>query len=66
MRIPDFVRSEIEYIRDNANMTEREERLFSLRNKEVSLEECAEIMNCSVSTVYRINKSMKRKIMKVI
>lgn len=66
MRIPDFVKSEIDYIKDNANMTEREEMLFYLRNKEIPLEECAERMNCSVSTVYRINKSMKKKIMKVI
>lgn len=66
LRIPDFVKSEIDYIKDNANMTEREEMLFSLRNKEIPLEECAERMNCSVSTVYRINKSMKKKVMRVI
>ena len=66
MRIPDFVKSEIDYIKDNANMTPREMQLFELRNKENSLEECAEYMNCSISTVYRINKSMKKKIMKVI
>lgn len=66
MRIPDFIKPEIDYIKDNANMTEREEMLFYLRNKEIPLEECAERMNCSVSTVYRINKSMKKKIMKVI
>lgn len=66
MRIPDFVKSEIDYIKENANMTPREAQLFELRNKEKSLEECAEYMNCSVSTIYRINKSMKKKIMKVI
>lgn len=66
MRIPDFVKSEIDYIKDNANMTEREEMLFYLRNKEIPLEQCAERMNCSVSTVYRINKSMKKKVMRVI
>lgn len=66
MRIPDFVKSEIDYIKDNANMTPREMQLFELRNKDNSLEECDERMNCSVSTVYRINKSMKKKIMKVI
>lgn len=66
MRIPDFVKSEIDYIKDNENMTPRETQLFELRNKENSLEECAECMNCSISTVYRINKSMKKKIMRVI
>ena len=57
---------EIDYIKENSNMTPREEQLFNLRNKEYSLEECAEYMNCSISTVYRVNKSMKKKIMRVI
>ena len=66
MRIPDFVKSEIYYIKENANMTPSEMQLFELRNRENSLEECAEYMNCSISTVYRVNKSMKKKIMRVI
>lgn len=66
MRITEFVKSEIVYIKDNANLTDREETLFDLRNREIPLEECAERMNCSVSTVYRINKGMKRKIFKII
>uniref|UniRef100_A0AAU8B0K9 RNA polymerase sigma-70 region 4 domain-containing protein n=1 Tax=Dulem virus 35 TaxID=3145753 RepID=A0AAU8B0K9_9CAUD len=47
-------------------MTPREEQLFNLRNREYSLEECAYQMNCSLSTINRINKDMKKKIMKVI
>ena len=66
MRIPDFVKSEIDFIKENANMTPREEQLFSLRNKEYSLEECAKYMNCSISTVNRVNKSMKKKILRVL
>lgn len=66
MRIPDFVKPEIEYIKSNANMTARENQLFDLRNKEISLEECAEIMNCSVATISRINSTMKKKIMRVL
>lgn len=66
MRIPDFIQSEIDYIKANANMTPREEQLFNLRNREYSLEECAYQMNCSLSTINRINKDMKKKIMKVI
>lgn len=66
MRIPDFVKSEIDFIKENANMTPREEQLFSLRNKEYSLEECAEYMNCSISMVNRVNKSMKKKILRVL
>ena len=66
LRIPDFVKSEIDFIKENANMTPREEQLFSLRNKEYSLEECAEYMNCSISMVNRVNKSMKKKILRVL
>lgn len=66
MRISDFVQSEIDFIKSSANMTQREEQLFDLRNQEKSLEECAEEMNCSVSTISRLNKSIKRKILKVL
>lgn len=66
LRIPDFTKPEIRHIKENANFTSSEEQLFDLRNSEHSLEECAEIMNVSVSTVYRISKRMKKKVFKVI
>lgn len=66
MRIPDFTIPEIEYIKSKANFTIRENELFDLRNKETSLEECAYIMNCSLSTINRLNKAVKRKCMKVL
>lgn len=66
MKIPDFVKPEIDYIKANANFTEREDTLFDLRNSEIPLEVCAEMMNCSMSTVNRLSKSMKKKIMKVL
>lgn len=66
IKIPDFTRNEIEFIKDNANFTKQENQLFDLRNEEYSLESCAEQMNVSVSTIYRINKKMKKKILKVI
>ena len=47
-------------------MTERESELFDLRNREVPLEECAYLMNCSLSAINRINKCMKKKIMRLI
>lgn len=64
--IPDFTKIELEYIVGNANFTKDEKKLFFLRNNEHSLEECAEIMVYSISTINRINKRMKRKIIKVI
>ena len=48
------------------NFTKEQITLFDLRVKNIPLEECAEEMNVSVSTVYRINKAVKIKIEKVI
>lgn len=66
LKIPDFTKPEIEYIKEQANFTTQEAELFLLRNNEHSLEECAELMTVSVSTIYRISKKMKKKIIKVI
>ena len=66
MKICEFVNSEINYSISESNFTKEQLILFNLRIKNIPLEECAEKMNVSVSTVYRINKSMKTKIDKVI
>lgn len=66
MKIPNFTKPELEYIIDKANLTKREESLLWLRNEERSLEECAEIMDYSIATVKRINKSLKDKIVKIL
>lgn len=66
LKIPDFTKPEIDYIKANANFTVQEAILFDLRNDEHCLEECAELMNVSVSTVKRINKKIKNKIIKVL
>ena len=66
LKIPDFTRCEIEYIKAQANFTGQEDELFDLRNAENTLELCAEIMNVSLSTVKRINKKMKAKIIRIL
>ena len=66
MKIPDFTKPELDYILANANLTKDEESLMWLRNNEHSLEECAEIMEYSVSTISRINKRLKNKIIKIL
>lgn len=66
LKIPDFTRPEIDYIKERANFTERENQLFDLRNSEHSLEDCAELMNLSIATVKRVNKKMKAKIIRVL
>lgn len=66
MKIPNFTKPELMYIIENANLTKDEEMLMWLRNNEHSLEECAEIMEYSVSTISRINKRLKDKIIKIL
>lgn len=66
LKIPDFTKPEIEMIKEKANFTEQEDYLFDLRNDEYSLEQCAEMMNVSISTVKRISKRMITKIIKVL
>ena len=66
LKIPDFTKPEIDFIKENANFTERELRLFELRNKEYSHDRCAEELNISFSTEKRTNKKMLAKILKII
>lgn len=65
MKICDFVNSELEHIRSEANFTNDEMILFNMRANNIPLEECAERMNLSVSTAYRLHKKIKSKIEKV-
>lgn len=66
LRIPDFTKPEIDKIKELANFTERELMVFDLRNEEYTHEQIAEFMNISIATEYRINRSMIRKILRVI
>lgn len=66
MKISDFVTSEVDYLLSECNFTEDEKELFLLRTKDIPLEQCAELLNVSVSTVKRANKRIKLKIDKVI
>lgn len=66
MNISDFTQPEIRHLLIECNFTEEQEKLFMLRCKNKSLEECAEIMRMSVATVSRINKKVKDKILRVL
>lgn len=59
---------QIEYIKKNANLTEREETLLDLKNRKLvpSVEEIAEIMDMSVSTVTRTTRGLKDKIKEIL
>lgn len=65
IKIYDFTKYELQMFLDRANFTEDEERLFNLRAKYYTLEQAAEEMNISSKTAYRINKKVKKKIVKV-
>lgn len=65
IRIYDFTKNEINMFLEWANFTQEERTLFMLRNQYYTLEQAAEEMNISSKTAYRINKRVKKKIIKV-
>lgn len=65
MKVCNFTKPEIEYCIRECNFTDSELQLFNMRCKDISLEQCAEVMNISLSTVKRLSKSVKNKILKV-
>lgn len=65
MKVCDFTRKEIEYCINECNFTDSELQLFNMRCKDMQLERCAEKMDVSISTVKRINRKMKDKILRV-
>ena len=65
MKVCSFTKPEIEYCIEECNFTPQEETLFLLRCRDIPLEQCAEEMNISVSTVKRLSGKMKNKILRV-
>lgn len=65
IKISDFTKAELDYYIERCNFTAIEEELFRLRSKYYTLENAAEMMNISSKTAYRVNKRIKRKIVKV-
>ncbi len=53
LKIPDFTKKELDYIRENGNLTPRESKILELRNQEYppAIEQIAEILDMSPSTV---------------
>lgn len=66
MKICDFVNSELEHIRSEANFTNEEMILFNMRANNIPLEECAEQMNLSVSAIKRKSQKINNKIQRVL
>lgn len=66
MKICDFVNSELEYIRSEANFTKEEMILFNMRANNIPLEECAERMNLSISAIKAKSQKINSKIKRVL
>ena len=62
MQICKLTQSKLDYLEIMCNFTEDELKLFQLRAKGKSLEDCAEMLNVSVSTVKRISQSVNEKV----
>lgn len=65
MKLCDLTQPEIKRLLAECNFTKDQAVLFDFRTRNVPLEECAERMNVSVSTVNRLHKQVKEKIAKV-
>ena len=66
MKICDFTRRELDYIRQESNFTADEMVLFNMRANNIPLEECAEQMNLSVSAVKQKSQKINSKIKRVL
>lgn len=68
LKIPDFTKKELDYIKEYGNLTPREEKVLELRNDEYppTIEQIAEILETSPSTISRAIKSLKKKIIKLL
>ena len=66
MKIYSFTRPELDYFELECNFTSDELKLFRLRAKAMHLEDCAEEMNVSVSTVKRLSRRVNDKIERVV
>lgn len=65
MKLSDLTLPEVNYYLTECNFTNEQVVLFRLRTKNIPLEECAERMNVSVSTVNRLHKQVKEKIARI-
>lgn len=66
MQIRDLTVPEADYLQAVCNFTKDENTLFELRLQDISLDDCAEIMNISLPTVKRISQRVNAKISREI
>lgn len=65
MKICDFTVPELDKLRRKCNFTKEERFLFELRAEDIPLEQCAEIMNLSISAIKAKSQKINRKIERI-
>lgn len=66
MKIKGFIQSEIDFLKANCNFSREETDFFDLRNDEYTIEQIAEMWECSVGKVNKVSREVRRKIIKVL
>lgn len=68
LKVPNFTLPELEYIKKNGNLTPREAEVLELRNQEYppTIENIAEMWECSPSTVSKTIGNLKKKIIRLL
>lgn len=66
MKICDFTSPELDLFRQSCNFTKEELELFEMRANNTPLEECAEVMNLSISAVKSKSRKINSKIERIL
>lgn len=66
MKLTEFTRPEVEYLRQECNFTDEERAVFDMRASARSIVEIGLALHMSESTVYRKLNCIKRKILRVL
>lgn len=66
MKVCDFVKPELDFLRENCNFVNLEVEIFEMRAKGIPLEEIAEVLNVSPNTAFKISQRINKKIRKVL
>lgn len=65
MKVYDFTEPELAFYKEFANFTPEEEKLFNMRRKGMSLDECTKFMDCEYENVKKISRRVNNKMIKI-
>lgn len=66
MKVCDFVKPELDFLRENCNFVNLEAEIFEMRAKGIPLEEIAEALNIAPNTAFKTSQKINKKINKVL